>query len=230
MPEADYQINRPVHEAKRRRYKRQSFVLVIIFVLVVVGLAIVAYKLFYFPQVSDKSKVGANYEQQIAGPRTFKSSYFQFSDNEDWVYAPNDSTPTKLTYLLYEDGVPAHSVTVYVNQTPLQTDLAVTRALPVQILNGSSFNVGSISAPCSSTYTASDKKVIKPVSISGTTILCVPDSPQYSVIVGQIGSDYDLSLKRSDGEIANYIIIYTNLSVNPDPSPFLTIMKSFKAL
>jgi hypothetical protein len=230
MARSEYQINQPVHEVRHRRYRRWTRLLLFLLLVCVAAVAILAFYLFHYQHAGDKSAIGANYSQKIAGPQTFKSSYFQFSDTSNWVYAPNDSTANKLTYLLYEAGVPAHSLTVYINQTPLQTDLAVTRALPVQIVNGNAFSVGSLSAPCSTAYAPAAPKVIKPVLIGGTSILCVPDSPEYLVAVGQQGGDYNLTLKRSDGETAQYIIIYHNLSIDPDPSPFLRIMQTFKAL
>lgn len=218
-----------MYALQRRRYRWRARLATMALLIFCVAAVAVIYNL-YFTGSSGKSALGPTYTQRIDGPQLFRSSYFEFSDTSTWIYAPNDSTATKLTYLLYEDGVPAHSLTVYVNQTPLQPNLAVTRVLPVQIKNGNSFTIGSISAPCSSQYSATDLKRIRTLSISGTSMLCVPDSPQFSVVVGQVGGNYNLTLKRSDGQLANYIIIYLNLSVNPDPSPFLRIMQTFQAL
>lgn len=230
MAEPGYQINRPLHAAHRRRYRRRSLLFVVVLLVFSAATAFVIYDLYHLKNQNNKKPVGVTYRQNIAGPQVFTSSYFQFSDTSKWVYAPNDSTATKLTYLLYISGLPAHSLTVYVNQTPLQDDLAVTRTLPVQIDNNNSFTLGSISVPCGSLYQASDLKRVRLISLSGTSMLCVPDSPQFSVVVGRIGGDYSLPLKRSDGEVAQYIIVYRNLTIDPDPTPFLRIMKTFKAL
>lgn len=230
MAKSSYNVERSFHEVHRRRYRRWRRLLTVVAIVLLIVVGLVAYNWYGLQHVGEKSGIGADYQQQIDGPQVFRSSYFEFSDTEKWVYAPNDSTANKITYLLYESGVPAHSLTVYVNQTPLQYDLAVTRALPVQIKNGNTFSVGAISPLCNTVYKPTDPKVIRSASLSGTTILCVPDSPEYLVAVGQIGGDYNLTLTRSDGETANYIIIYHNLSIDPDPSPFLRIMKTFKAL
>ena len=231
MAEPGYQINRPIHAAHRRRYHRRSLLLAIVLLVFGAIVAFVIYDFYHLKHQNNKQPVGVTYRQNIAGPQTFTSSYFQFSDTSKWVYAPNDSTATKLTYLLYASGLPAHSLTVYVNQTPLQDDLAVTRVLPVQVKANNSFTLaGDISVACGSLYQPTDLKRIKTVSLSGTSLLCVPDSPQFSVVVGQVGRDYNLALKRSDGQTAQYIIIYRNLTVSPDPAPFVRIMKTFKAL
>jgi hypothetical protein len=225
-----YHFDHSNRELHRRRYRRRSWLAAIVFLIFAIVAAIVIYNVYQLDGATSKN-IGATSHQVIAGPQTFHSSYFQFSDTAKWVYAPNDSTSTKLTYLLYAAGLPVHSLTVYVNQTPLQSDLAVTRVLPVQIKNGNALALaGDISAPCSSLYGASDLKRIKTVSLSSTSFLCVPDSPQFSAVVGQVGADYNLKLKRADGETADYIVIYHNLSVDPDPAPFVRIMKTFQAL
>jgi len=225
-----YEINQPVMTADHRRYRRRKRLVLGFFTLLVLGIVGFLFDLHHLG-AAGSSPVGATVHSSIAGPQTFKSAYFQFSDSAKWQYAPNDSTATKLTYLLYNNGVPAHMVTVYVNQTPLQNDLATTRVLPVQITHGNSFTLpGDISPACGSLYKPTDLKRIKSIQIGGTTMLCVPDSPQFTVEVGQVGGNYDLPLVRSGGLPAHYIILYHNLSADPDSSPFMRIMKTFKAL
>src|SRR5487761_1295691 len=130
MTEPTYKFNRQTQEVHRRRYikrRRLAIMAIIIVIILIIALLI---NLAHLNE-GDKPQIGANYTKQIAGPKLFKSTYFQFSDNASWQYAPNDSTPSKITYLLFESGVPAHSVMVYVNQVPLQDDLATTHVLPV---------------------------------------------------------------------------------------------------
>jgi len=230
MTRPEYQFNHSDHIKRRRRYRRRSFLATLFFLAVAVAVGALAYNLYNLSHVTGRP-VGATYHQTIGGQVTTKSAYFQFSDTQAWSYAPGDSTTTELTYLLYEGGLPVHSLTVYINQTPLDSNLAVTRVLPVQIKNGNSFMFeGDISPPCSTLYGPSDPKRIKQVSLEGADFLCVPDSPQFSTAVGQVGGNYELSLRRANGQTANYIIIYHNLSVNPDPSAFVRIMKTFQAL
>jgi hypothetical protein len=231
MSDPIYSIKYSAQNKHKRIYRRSSFILAIFLLVILILVVLFLINLGHISSNgSSKSVIGNAYIQKFAEPQTFTSEYFQFTDNEKWVYAPNDSTSNKITYLLYQSGVLAHSLTVYVNQTPLQDDLVVTRVLPVQITGGNSFIIGSISQTCGSTYAANIGKVIKNVVLENSSFLCVPDSPEYTVIVGQVGANYNLSLKRADGETANYIIIYHNLSVNPNPMPFLSIMRTFKAI
>jgi hypothetical protein len=230
MADPTFNVDYSVHEIKRKRYKRRLKLVAFIFVLLICIFILLFYELRRTNNDSSKNQIGPSYVHQVGGATLFKSTYFQFSDTNPWVYSPGDSTPTKITFLLFEDNVPAHSLTVYVNQTPLQYELAVNHALPVQLKNDNSFTVGNLSDNCDSLYKPTDLKRIRTLAINGTNILCVPDSPQYTAVVGQIGGDYNLALKRSNGEMANYIIIYQNLSFTPDPTPFLNIMKTFQAL
>ncbi len=230
MAKQIYQVDRSVYAAQRRRYRRRVRLATIAILAVVLAAAAVAYNLYGPPHTSGKSAAGPTYTQRIAGPQLFRSSYFEFSDSSTWVYTSYDSTATMLTYLLYESGVPAHSLTVYINQTPTQDDLAVNHVLPVQIKNGNSFTVGSVSPACDSQDPNASSESIHTMTLSGSSIICRPDSPQFSMVVGQVGGNYNLSLRRSDGKMANYIIVYHNLTVNPDPAPFVRIMQSFQTL
>lgn len=231
MSQPIYQYDRSFHVVRKRRYRRRSLLTGIVIAFLLAAAAYVAYDLYKLRHQPIKKSVGASYQQTVAGDQVMKSSYFQFSDSMKWSYAANDSTATKLTYLLYIGGLPAHSLTVYVNQQPTQDELATTRVLPVQIRNGNALSLqGDISDPCGKLYQSTDLKKIKLVNLSGTSMLCVPDSPQYYVQVGQVGKDYNLSLKRASGEIANYIIVYRNLTISPDAAPFIRAMKTFQAL
>ncbi|HSX45795.1 MAG TPA: hypothetical protein VLG27_02190 [Candidatus Saccharimonadia bacterium] len=230
MTKTAYQINEPVETINQRRYKRRKRVAAAAFGIF--GLVIIAVLLdLHHLNAAGSQPIGKTLHSTIAGPQTFKNAYFEFSDSAKWQYAANDSTTNKLTYLLYVNGVPAHMLTVYVNQTPLQSDLATTRVIPVQIVDGNSLvPAGDISPACGTLYKPTDLKRIKPVALAGTSLLCVPDSPQFTVVVGRVGGDYNLILTRSGGLQARYIIIYHNLSVDPDSSPFTRIMKTFKAV
>ena len=225
-----YQIDKPVVTKRQKRYRRTSLIFTLILIIFIFLVAIIIYDILHLKANKSQKSIGENIHKVIAGPETFKSTYFQFSDNAKWVFAPNDSTQTRFVFLSFIGGVPAHSLYVYVNATPLQNELATTNVLPVSIKNSNSFVEGTLSNNCNSLYKPSDLKRIKVVSISGTSMLCVPDSPQLSIVVGQLGADYNVMLKRKNGQLYRYIIIYHNLSINPDPAPFIRIMNSFQSL
>ncbi|HSW85437.1 MAG TPA: hypothetical protein VLF79_02375 [Candidatus Saccharimonadales bacterium] len=219
-----------MHEVHKRRYHRKSLLAVTVFTSVIIVTTLISYDLYRIKHIHTKQSPGVTIVSHIAGPQLFRSNYFQFTDSSKWVLAPSGNTATKTTYFLYEQGLPAHAVTVYLNQTPIQDDLATTHVLPVQIKDNNTFTTSNISVSCGSQYAPTDLKRIRLISISGTTMLCVPDSPQYSAEVGQVGGNYSLALKRTSNLVANYIIIYRNLTIDPNPAPFVRIMQTFQAL
>jgi hypothetical protein len=207
--------------------------------LFTIALAIIIfiYILFHLKTKDTKKVVGASYVSRIAGPELFKSTYFEFSDTEKWVFDAHDSTANSFTYIIYQNGSQpgpsgdaADTVTVFVNQTPIQDELAVTHVLPVQIKDDNAFIVGSYSEACGSTYGPKDLQRIKTISLSGTSMLCVPDSPEFTAEVGQIGGNYNLTLKRNNGQDANYIIIFKDQTYNTNPTPFLKFLNNFQAI
>lgn len=231
MNEPTFQFDRVLYILHYRRYRRRTVIIVTALLIVLGVTALVNLDLYRIKHQAESKQYGATYQQTVSGPHITKSDYFQFADSSAWKFDARDSTTTKFSYLLFEGGLPAHSVTIYVNQTPNQDDLATTRVLPVKIKDTSSFTIMSdISSTCGGLYKPTDLKRIKLIQLDGTTMMCVPDSPQYTVVVGQVGKDYNLSLQRLNGQFASYIIIYHNLTVSPDPAPFIRIMKTFQAV
>lgn len=220
-----------MHALHHRRYKRRVRLIVgLLFVLLIAGSVGVYY--IYKSRTKDTGKIiGASSVQHIAGPELYKTSYFEFSASERWVLSSTDSTANKFTYLLYLGGVVSQTLTIYVNQTPIPDYLGVTMVLPVNIKDADALTVaGPISQPCGNLYGPTELKQVKTISIEGTSIVCVPESEEFTVVVGQLGGNYQLRLKRANGQLANYIIIYDNVSVGPDPSPFLQLLPTFQAI
>jgi hypothetical protein len=212
------------------RYHRRLLAGILVVLIIAGAVAAVFYDLAHGGKTTGLPASGPTYHEKIAGAQVFKSTYFQFSDTDKWVLAADQSTANKFTYIDYVAKLPAHAVSVYVNQTPSSIDLATTRVLPVNLINGNAFQAQTISDPCGQQYKPTDPKRVKAIPLAGTTMLCVPDSPQYTAEVGQVGGDYNLTLKRANGTTARYIIVYHNLTATPDPGPFLRIMKTFQAI
>lgn len=230
MTKTYYRLNRPFHLLNLRRYRRRALVAVIALVIVVTIAILIASDINRLRHKPNRAAVVTGGSHKIAGPEIFKTLYFQFSDVAKWKLIASESTASKFTYQLYVSGLPAHSFSVYINQVPIQDQLAATNALPVTIRSGNALEVGELSDNCGKLYKPTDLKQIKMVSLSGTSILCVPDSPQQAIAVAQAGGDYNLKLQRQNGQTANYVILYRNLSITPDPAPFERIMSTFKAL
>lgn len=220
-----------MHEIREKHYKRRIFSGVLALIVIAIGIFIIYHYLASLKLQNTTSKVGNPITQSITGPKLFKNEYYQFYSSDPWSYAANDSTAQQKTYLLTEDKVVAASISVYVNVTPDYNNLPVSHAVPVAIKNQNSFtNIGQVSEDCGATYGPHQPIREQNVTLSGTTIFCEPDTTAYSVGVGEIGGDYNLKLKRSNGTIANYIIIYKSLSMDPNIGPLMSLLPTFQAL
>lgn len=224
-----FRHDKSMHIERQRRYRLTRNLLII------AGLLIAIFSLVLLLKIdlgSGKIRpvVGGSYTKHVAGPNIYKNNYFSFSDNQKWLFDAKNSSADQFVYISYANGVVAQSLTVYVGIVPIVDNLEATYVLPVN-LNNSNLNVsGNITGPCGQTYPVGAIKRVMSINIAGTTMVCVPDSPEYLVIASQVGGTYQLKLRRSNGQLASYIIIYRNLEVYPNPQSFYRIVASFKAM
>lgn len=161
---------------------------------------------------------------------TFTSTYFKFKDNGKWVFDKKDSTSSKFVYFKYLGNEVQHELEVYVNQLPIPSYLGTSRMLPVRIVNNNSFDATVVTNECSSYYPPKAPHQEKNLTIEGSTMFCNPGSGDYSVILSQIGGDYKIKLRRSNGDTAQYIIIYRDLTLDPGPGIVKNIAETFQAI
>lgn len=169
-------------------------------------------------------------QQIISNLKTFRSGSFQFKDTGNWVLNTKESTENKFIYHKHKGVIVEHQLIIYVNQVPIPLYLAAARALPVRIVNGDSFDATDVSGHCISQYGEGEPHRIKHVSINGATMLCDPDTPQYSVVLAEIGGDYKLNMNRIDGSPVQFVITYKNLTLEPVPDTVKNISTTFQAL
>jgi hypothetical protein len=202
---------------------------VVIFIIIALLLA-----LFFYDRYKNNhhpKPVSQAQTHSVAGAqKTFRSAYFQFQDSGNWVLNAKESTDNKYIYYKYHGLIVEHQLIVYVNQVPISLYLAVSRSLPVRIVNNNGFDVTNVSEPCGRTYGPTDQHKIKEVSLNQTTLLCDPDTPQYSVVLSEIGGDYKLRLQRLDGAQVQFIITYHNLTLDPSQDTIKNVASSFQAL
>lgn len=228
MADPIFKADESIQLKRQIRYRRRMKFIGLILLILIIGLAAFLYAITR--KHSTNPQVGPSYTKTIAGPTLYKSQFFEFRDTAKWVYEPHDSGPNEVTFLQYQGGVLAYSVSVYVNQAPSIEELPVEYALPVQIVDQKSFSVGNITPQCGSAYAPTDKRLQKVVSIGGTNIMCFPGSPEYHVEAGQVGGNYNLVLRRSNGQLATYVIIYKDLTTSPEATPFINFLQTFQAL
>lgn len=216
---------------QKNNYRRAKFVKRVVLLLIpcaIFALGYGIYKFYIVPAGTTKPVTGIpTVSTGVAGVRSFRSPYFEFEDSASWEAYDQNSSPTKFIYYARNGSLSEQELTVYINQTP--PNLAVARALPVKIVNGNAFDVGAISEPCGTAYKPGDLHRVKPLTFSGTTFPCDPETPQFSVILSEVGKTNLLSLKRADDSTATYIIVYRDLRYTPNSASILRIAKSFKS-
>jgi hypothetical protein len=166
--------------------------------------------------------------------RTFYSPYFRFQDTGKWVQNVKESSVNKYIYYKYNGLQIVAQLVVYVNQVPISLYLATSRVLPVRIVNSNSFDVTSISGPCGLTYGAKELHKVKNIIINGAAMLCDPDTPQYTVVLSEIGGNYQLKMHRLSGAPVQLVITYRDynaqLETRPQTKTLGQIAGSFQSL
>jgi hypothetical protein len=225
MPAA-YMHHKPVKRSPYSSFRRYLF-LVIVTVVIIGGTGYLIYaSLRGTPKSSSISKVENT--QITDNKTTFTDTYFQFQDTGTWVVDKNNSTDTKRVYHKFRKNVLEHELVVYINQVPIPLYLEVPRVLPVRIVNNSGFQVTNVSNPCVSQYAKGELHKVKEVQINNATMLCDPDSSQYSVVISEINGDYQLKLKRPNGTPIQFVITYKDVGLSPIPDSLINIASSFQ--
>lgn len=161
------------------------------------------------------------------GQQTFTNDYFEFQDTGTWVIDKNNTTGDKIVYHKFQKNVLEAELIVYINQDPIPLYSAVPRVLPVRIVNDNSFQTTNVSSPCVNQYGRAEPHHVKEVSINSAKMLCDPDSPQYFVILSEIGGDYHLRLKKSNGTPVEFVITYKDVGLTPVADTITNIAGSF---
>jgi hypothetical protein len=165
--------------------------------------------------------------------KSFSSPYFRFTDTGDWKFIANQSTPNKIVFQKYlpNSELVQHQLFVYVNTTVPSLELATSRVLPVEINDeNNKLKPLSVSDHCGASYKSGELHRVQSRQLNGATLLCDPEQGQFRVVFAKVGGDYNLKLKRADGSVANYIIIYQNQKIDPDPDTVMQIADSFQSL
>jgi hypothetical protein len=197
----------------------------------ILALAIAALVIDLIRSDSSKPETSA-VENVVIGDamKTYKTDYFSFQDTGKWVLNKKDSTRTKYSYFKYLGVQPQYQLTIYVNENPTPLYSAVSRVLPIRLVNDNAFDATSVYGPCVKSYKSSELHTVKEVIIQGASMLCDPDTPQYSVVLAEVGGDWRLTMHRRDGSTAKYTIVYRDLSLDPEDGPLSQIADSFKSL
>ena len=204
--------------------------LAVIFTLLL-ALGIIALTIDLIRSDSSKPETSAAESVQVSDSlNTFKAKYFEFQDKGKWVLDKNASTDKKFAYVKYRGLQLQYQLTIYVNEDPIPLYSAVSRVLPIRLVNDNQLDVTNVYGPCGKLYGSDELHKVKTLTIENAQMLCDPDTPQYSVILAEVNGDWRITMKRGDGSNAKYVIVYRDLTLDPGPDQILQIADSFKSL
>lgn len=220
-----------IHNAPRKGLSRfaKRLIFLGIFLAMLLGGESIFFN-YYRSNESSHTVTKAEFTEVKDANQTITSPYFSFQDTTKWALNTTDSTSQKFVYDNYRGVLLQRQFIVYVNQTPSSLYLVNNRVLPVRIVNGNSFDVTSVSDSCGKTYASGELHRVKEVMINGATMLCDPDNSQYGVELALIGGNYSIPLRTSNGNNANFVILYHDSTLAPSPETLMRIVSSFKAL
>jgi hypothetical protein len=213
---------------------RRRFKFLIIFVLAATAVTAAFLYDFYSKKQTPQTPTTKTTIKKITFEnKSFSTQYFSFRDSEDWKFARSQSAGSKFVFQKYlpKSDLVQHQLIVYVNSMPPTLELASSRVLPVELNStNNGFSPAKVSEHCGTTYKPGEVRKVLPRQINGSTLLCDPDQGQFRVVLAKEGGDYNLKLKRADGTYANYIIIYQNQKIDPDPGTVMRIANSFESI
>ncbi len=162
--------------------------------------------------------------------QTYTSPYFSFQDTGGkWIFEKNRSNANTYIYDKYQATSLIAEIIFYVNQQPYFGN-GFTRVLPVRIANGNSFEPTGVSDPCVTQYSPNEPHITKTIEFNGTSMICNAGDNQYSVVVGEVGGNYNLPMNQTSGIPLQLQISYKYDGVNPDSSSLLNVIRSFHTL
>ena len=222
-----YRYLKPV---KHPFYARPQFYVPAVVILLSAGVFIIFNVRSTHRGNSDKNPPTSSVQSYVVSDdkETFTNNYFQFSDYGKWVLDKKLSNSNVYIYEKYLGQELQGLLKVYINQVPSEPSLTATRVLPIRIVNDNSFQVTGVSDPCSNQFATGEPHRVKQMTINGAVMLCDPSSGVYTVIVSEIGGNYQLNLKNSQGKPITVVITYRNNMVAPQPDTVTNVADSFK--
>jgi hypothetical protein len=216
-------------ESFRRRFK----FLALFIILAALCAAAFLYDFYNKKQTPQTPTTKTTIKKITFEDKSFSTPYFSFKDSEDWKFVNSQSTANKFVFQKYlpKSELVQHQLIVYLNSLPPPLDLASSRVLPVGLNpQNNGFTPTKVSEHCGTSYKPGELHKVLPRQIDGSTLLCDPDQGQFRVVITKEGGDYNLKLKRANGTVANYIIIYQNQKIDPDPETVMRIASSFQSM
>ncbi len=204
----------------------KAIIIIIVLIAIIIGVDML------LSRRSDNEVQTSGIRNAIEGSsvKVFRTKYFQFQADEDWVSIDTESTENKYVYRSMQNELIRADLYVYVNALP--SEVFASRVQPVHIVDGTRVTAnGPISEHCKGVIPVGTP-AFPPVQVkqAEVTFSCQADASLFSVVVGESGGNTSISLNRLDGTVANYFIMYRDLTSLPDGRTLKEIISSFQSL
>jgi hypothetical protein len=224
-----YVYRKAVRRFWYRRFSIRRRYAIIFLIIVALGALVVVFDLLSTKKPQPKTSTAKS--TSIESPLlTYQTDYFEFKDTGRWVLNKQESTSNKYVYYKFRGVQPEYQLVVYVNQVPVPLYLASSRVLPVRIVNDRILDTTNVYGHCVATYQPGELHKVKVVTIEGAKMLCDPDTMLYTVVLSEVNGDWQLNMRRSNGEPIKFVITFRDQTLNPGPDTILKIAETFKSL
>lgn len=230
---SDYYREQSYH-SRKRLLRRLQYALLILFVAVAAGGALVAFDVYKSSTASDtpSASTKAVTSTIVAGSEIHNSPYFQFQTPEKWRAIANETRDGHYVYRQYNGPLVEQEFVVDVNRVAVDVLALVqtNRVQAVRVAETGSLQVeGDVSEHCSKLVPKGTQKTPQIIKINQVTFACNPDSTQFIVVVGVVGGTEGVGLTRVDGSKASYRMTYKNVTAIPNARDLDNMLQTFKS-
>lgn len=162
---------------------------------------------------------------------TFTTDWFTFIAPNRWEEAADQHVKDKVyVYREKNGGEYLGLLRVFVNNSPVNFQDMYTNVLPVRVQEGNKIIPGELQPHCSE-QTLSKQRTGDPFPIvqGEVSFICWVDNENLIATAGEIGGGTAIKLRRDNGTIADYRIVYANTAFSPSEQSFAQVLKSFTA-
>lgn len=158
----------------------------------------------------------------------FSTEYFQFQADKTWVEVPELNTATRFVYKSKNGPLVQHQLTIYIGKPPAN-EVIGTRVYPVEVSGASLKPVGSVSEHCRKASPEIAKNEPQDVIYQQVKFLCDNGNTNFRVLVGLIGGGPTIPMQRPSGGVAEYTIIYDDVTAYPSSNKIDAIISTFQS-
>jgi hypothetical protein len=162
---------------------------------------------------------------------TFTTDWFTFTAPNRWEEAADQHVKDKVyVYREKNGGEYLGLLRIFVNNSPVNFQDMYTRVLPIRVEDGNTLKPSELQPHCSE-QTLSKQRIGDPFPIvqGEVSFTCWVDNENLIATAGEIGGGTAIKLRRENGSVAEYRMVYSNTAFTPSESSFEQVLKAFTA-